>query len=195
MAGALQLLLGAAGCVGLGAVWGRAQRPRRHLPAVPVVTSQPARYGKADDASSVRVGDTVVLEGTTGRVTATIGYLGADAESWTGACVDLGGHTEWVTLVDEEHGLEVCRWTKLSSKPGKAGAEEIAYGGRTFRKRESGTADYDAHGDVDLPSVGRVKYVDYADEDQRLSFEAYDDELWEASVGRVVAPGRFTLRP
>jgi hypothetical protein len=191
----LLMLVVALACVVLGIVIGVISSGRRRRGEVPMTwTARPAGYGSAPDEASIRVGDPVSLEGTPGKVVATIGYIGNGAERWTGACVALSSGQEWVTLVDEERGLEVCRWKKLSFLPGTPGEGKIHYGDHTFAKREAGNAEYDAHGEVDLPSVGEVRYVDYIDGDQRLSFEDYDGAGWEASLGRVLGPGAFVPR-
>ena len=108
------LLVVAVVCVAAGIVIGVMTAGHRRTTVQTSWSARPAKYGGAPDSGSVRVGDEVTLEGTAGKVTATIGFLGSDAETWTAACVALmNGGEEWVTLVDEERGLEVCRWKKL----------------------------------------------------------------------------------
>ena len=76
----------------------------------------------------------------------------------------------------------------------RPGADAITYEGRRYGLVERGRAAYDAHGEVDLPGGGTLEWADYRTGDERLSFENCDGLGWDASAGRVVAPGGSARR-
>ena len=166
-------------------------------PAEQPVSSTPARYrrGQApdDDPGALRVGDKVMLSGRTATVLATIGFK-EDVFAWTSALIGHGASRDWVTIVTETSGLEIVRWRRLSEMPGSPDDQSVTFEDTTYLFEESGEAQFDAHGEVDLPGKGTMRYVDFRAGSQRLSFENYEDYGWEASVGTVVPIGELVRR-
>ena len=166
------------------------------------ISSTPARYSSSPpgkrgtgpahryDPYSLKVGDRVILDDRPGVVLATIGYT-EDVYGWASACIGHGTKREWITVVTEDAGAEIVRWTKLSELPGKPDDQSITYDGVVYLYQEMGRAQFTAAGEVDLPSSGYVEYADFHAGDLRLSFENFNDFGWEASVGRVLPIGEL----
>lgn len=192
-------------------VWRRLtgrREQRTDLPSLPdagtwqPVSSTPARYRKAPsgergqgpanqyDPIGMRVGDKVLLRSQPGQVVATIGYT-EDVYAWTSVLVAQGVHRTWLSVVSVSTGggIEIVEWERLPAMPAEPTAREATVRGTTYLFEESGTATYDAHGEVDLPGSGLSQYVDLQVGDQRLSFEQFDGGEWEASIGRVLPIG------
>ncbi len=181
---------------------------RQDLPHVPdsgtwqPVSSTPARYRKAPagergqgpaneyDPIGMRVGDKVLLRRQPGQVVATIGYT-EDVYAWTAVQVAQGVHRTWLSVVSVSTGagIEIVEWERLPEMPAEPTAKEVTVRDVVYLFQESGTAQYDAHGEVDLPGGGRSEYVDLHAGDQRLSFEKFDDNGWDASIGQILPIG------
>lgn len=160
------------------------------------LSSTPARYRRGaapDDAASLRIGQKVMLSGRAGTVLATIGFT-EDVYAWTSVLIGHGASRDWVTIVTERTGLEIVRWRRLNRMPGSPDDQSVTFEGTTYLFEESGEATFDAHGEVDLPGKGTMKYVDFRAGPKRLSFEQYNDYDWEASVGEVVPLGELVRR-
>ena len=189
-------------------LFGRKQEGRSDLPHVPEsgtwkpVSSTPARYRKAPagergqgpmnqyDPIGMRVGDKVLLRQQPGQVVATIGYT-EDVYAWTAVLVAQGVHRTWLSVISTSTGagIEIVEWERLPAMPAEPTAREVTVRGTTYLFEESGTAQYDAHGEVDLPGSGLSQYVDFQVGDERLSFEQFDGGSWEASIGKVLPIG------
>ena len=190
-----------------GGLFGKKQR-RMDLPHIPdsgtwkPVSSTPARYRKAPagqrgqgpaneyDPIGMRVGDKVLMRQQPGQVVATIGYT-EDVYAWTAVLVAQGVHRTWLSVVSTSTGagIEIVEWERLPAMPGEPTAREVTVREVTYLFEESGTAHYDAHGEVDLPGSGMSQYVDFHAGDKRLSFENFDGTGWEASIGEVLPIG------
>jgi hypothetical protein len=160
------------------------------------ISSTPARYRndqRDDDPGGLRVGQKVMLSGRAGTVLATIGFT-EDVYAWTSALIGHGTSRDWLTIVTETSGLEIVRWRRLPVLPGSPDDPSVDVEGTTYLFEESGEARFDAHGEVDLPGTGTVRYVDFKAGPRRLSFENYEGYGWEASVGEVVPLGELVRR-
>lgn len=186
----------------------RGSRERKDLPALPdtgtwsPVSSTPARYRKAPsglrgqgpaneyDPIGMRIGDKVLLRQQPGQVVATIGYT-EDVYAWTAVLVATGVHRTWLSVISTATGagIEIVEWERLPAMPAEPTAREVTVRDVTYLYEESGVANYEAYGEVDLPGSGRSQYVDLVAGDHRLSFENFDDTGWDASIGRVLPIG------
>jgi len=178
-----------------GIDWMSGDVPEPAVSAQPL-SSTPARYrraGEPDDAGSLRIGQNVMLSGRAGTVLATVGFT-EDVFAWTSALIGHGASRDWVTIVTETSGLEIVRWRRLKEMPGSPDDQSVTVDDTTYLFEESGEAQFDAHGEVDLPGSGSMRYVDFRAGSQRLSFENYADYGWEASVGEVVPLGELVRR-
>lgn len=144
------------------------------------------------DPRQLRAGAIVEIRGHDYTVRGSL-RLSEDGWSWDEHFLDdAEGKRAWLS-VEEDPELELVLFTALPNievRPGKS----VEVEGRSYRRTESGTAGYTTEGTTGLDSGGTVHYQDYtADDDTRLSLEAYGDSgKWEVSRGEVLS--RYEVR-
>lgn len=127
-------------------------------------------------------GCTVELAGLRCTVETTFD-LTSDGYTWQDH--RLIGHTWWHWLtVEVDDGEVTCTgWTErpdLAPLAADAGGRSIEVDGRKYKRGERGDGSYRQRGSDD---VGAYDYIDYTDGDDRLSFERFGTDPYEASVG------------
>lgn len=189
------------------AVWGGVRLARRNRQRQAEQRQQPAAepvdpFGSGDvdalrgDPRQLRAGAIVEIRGRDYTVRGSL-RLSEDGWSWDEHFLDdAKGERAWLS-VEEDPELELVLFTAVPEAdiaPGKS----IELDGRTYRHTESGTARFRAEGTTGLDTTGTLRYQDYtADDDSRLSLEAYGDDAgaddkWEVSRGEVLS--RYEVR-
>ena len=186
----LLLLLLAAATVAVAVAIRRAGQARQR--AAPRSDPLAADAGRPD-ARQLKVGDVVAFEGRDYVVRGTI-RLEQSGFSWDEHLLDDTRRRIWLSVEDDE-GLELCVWDRLSGTLLEPGPPSLSYDGRDFRLTERGEATFRSEGTTGTASSGRMEYADYSAGDERLSFERFGATTWEVSRGHVVAERELTIYP
>ena len=196
---------------------------RRQVPSTPMAPADPFR-SVDDDADALRgdprriaAGDMVEVRGVSYAVRGTVRFT-EGSWSWSEHLLDdVDGAKVWLS-VEEDPDLELVLWRTVPETPATSappavpgapavsavlaaqaqpGADTITYGGRSFRREESGRARFSAAGTTGLHPSGVVRYHDYrAPDGLRLSFESYgDDTDWELGLGEQLRRGELMIYP
>jgi hypothetical protein len=192
------LVLVLLGIVAVGVLFLRRNRGQ----SAEAVTAAPVDpLGSADvdavrgDPRALAPGAVVDIRNQTYSVRGTL-RLSEDGWSWTEHLLDnAAGRKVWLS-VEEDPDLEMVLYTEIPDaavQPGRS----IELDGRTYHRKESGTARFRAEGTTGLDREGTLRYEDYAaDDDSRLALEAYGDGgRWEVSRGEVLSRYEVMIYP
>lgn len=172
----------------------RAQRARQ---AQQARASEPVDPFRADrrgiSARDIGVGAVVTYEGRDWVVRGTL-EIEEDGFTWHEHHLDDATTRRWLSVEDDEE-LEVCLWEKILAPELDPGPPTLQHAGVAYTLDEHGRARYRATGTTGTPPEGAVEYHDYVAGRQRLSFERYGGEGWEASIGRVVEEHELDIYP
>lgn len=124
-----------------------------------------------------------------------------DGYRWSEHLLDgstaAGERRHWLSVEQDEGGLELVVWDRVPGSDLTPDASEVAHDGIAYRRDERGRARYTSTGTTGAPESGTAEYADYLPADggeRRLSFERYSaDGSWEVSAGRVVLPESLTI--
>ena len=160
--------------------------------------STSAGGGAARPASSgvrtLKPGDVVNYEAKDFIVEGTITF-NEDGFVWHEHLIVDADDKRWLSVEDDE-GLEVAIWTRLSGATLEPGPGTIEHDGITYRLDERGGATFTAQGSTGTGPSGRAEYADYQSGENRLSFERYGaDGGWEISVGHVISEHVLDVYP
>lgn len=180
-------------------------RPKERPPAVPA-TAEPSRSTEeswsGDDPRTLRPGDLVDIRDVSYAVRGSL-RLTEQSWCWSRHLLDAGPaivgavparRQVWLSVGQD---LELVLWREVTEATTTApDADTVDFGGRRYRKGESGTARFAATGATGLHPSGIVRYVDYATGDgARLSFESFSGPGGPAEADRwVVGRGEPLLR-
>nr|WP_028648871.1 DUF4178 domain-containing protein [Nocardiopsis sp. CNT312] len=115
--------------------------------------------------------------------------------TWTEHFFETEEGKAWLS-VEEDPTLELAVWDARPDVELTPHAKTLEFEGVTYRLDEKGSGSYRSEGTTGLKAAGGMDYADYESSDGRLlSFERFDHGPWEASVGRKVLPGSFTIYP
>jgi hypothetical protein len=191
------LVLVLLGIVGVGVLF---LRRNRKQPAE-AVAAPVDPLGSADvdavrgDPRALAPGAVVDIRNQTYSVRGTL-RLSEDGWAWTEHFLDnAAGRRVWLS-VEEDPDLEMVLYTEVPDaavQPGRS----IELEGRTYQRKESGTARFRAEGTTGLTPEGTVRYEDYAAaDDSRLALEAYGEGgRWEVSRGEVLSRYEVMIYP
>ncbi|MGV0401621.1 DUF4178 domain-containing protein [Corynebacterium uberis] len=114
---------------------------------------------------------------------------------WHEHMLDGGSGSEWLSVDVSEGQLDLSWWTTrtdLQLTP----APQVTVDGVTYRKKESGVADFTTEGTTGLPESGSLEYWDYQGPDGKLlGLERFGSGPWEVSVGRELRSGEVIVYP
>ena len=154
------------------------------------------------DPRRLRPGDIVRISSEPGDwvVRGTLAF-DEDGYRWSEHLLDgstaAGERRHWLSVEQDEGGLELVLWDRLPGSDLTPDASEVAHEGVAYRRDERGRARYSSTGTTGAPEAGTAEYADYlpaAGGDARLSFEHYSaGGSWEVSAGRVVLPESLTI--
>ncbi len=113
------------------------------------------------------------------------------ADGWTWQDHRLIGHHwwHWLTVEVDDGEVSCVGWTErsdLAALAADAGGRKIEVDNRTYKRAERGVGTYRQRGSDD---AGRYEYIDYADGSDRLSFERFGTDPFEASTGTQLPTG------
>ncbi|GAA1999181.1 DUF4178 domain-containing protein [Brevibacterium samyangense] len=166
-----------------------AEAPRAHDPFAP---SQEA----GGDPRNIHAGDMIEHLGEKHWVRGTLRYTEGSytwAEHFFQA--DSSPVRRWLSI-EEDPDLEMSVWEDRPDLDLSPTDKTITVDGVTYTMVEHGTAQFRSEGTTGLPASGGVDYVDYEGPDGRfLSIERYNHGKWEASTGKAVPLGSFTIYP
>jgi hypothetical protein len=175
----LVVVAAAAGAVAVG-LWLRKRKPpTAQAPVDPYADND--HHAIHGDPRKLKAGDLVELRGESYLVRGTL-RLDEGGWSWSEHMLEqTNGERVWLS-VEEDPDLELIAWTE-SDVDLAPGAKTLAHGGKQYRSDESGKAKFRSEATTGLNAEGVVKYHDYTAGDSLLSFEAYGEADWEASIG------------
>lgn len=108
---------------------------------------------------------------------------------------DANATRRWLS-VEADPDLQMALWQDVPGLSAQAGAAVVTYNNKQFRLDESGQANFRTEGTTGLPQSGVAQYADYeSDDGTLLSFEKFGNGAWEASIGRPLPRGSFTIYP
>jgi hypothetical protein len=154
------------------------------------------------DPRRLKAGDVVRISGEAGEwvVRGTLAF-DEDGYRWKEHLLDgstaEGDRRHWLSVEEDEGGLELVLWDRLAGSDLTPDSAEVAHGGTAYRRDERGRARYASTGTTGAPEAGEAEYADYLPADgggRRLSFERYSTSgSWEVSLGRVVLPEGLSI--
>jgi hypothetical protein len=154
------------------------------------------------DPRKLKPGDVVRLSGEPGEwvVRGTLAFE-EDGYRWKEHLLDgstaEGERRHWLSVEEDEGGLELVLWDRLPGSDLTPDSAEVAHAGTAYRRDERGTARYASTGTTGAAEAGTAEYADYLPADggsSRLSFERYSaGGSWEVSAGRVVLPESLSI--
>ncbi|MEU4446950.1 DUF4178 domain-containing protein [Actinosynnema sp. NPDC050801] len=183
MDGLLVLLLvvvaAAVGAVAVG-LWLRKRKPVvAKAPVDPFADND--HHAIHGDPRRLKAGDLVDLRGESYVVRGTL-RLDEGGWSWSEHLLEqTDGERVWLS-VEEDPELELVAWTEFDTALAP-GPKTLAHDGKQYRSDESGEAKFRSEATTGLNAEGVVKYHDYTAGDSLLSFEAYGEADWEATIG------------
>jgi len=161
---------------------------RKDRPALPERSAADDQRALHGDVRRLAPGDVVNYEGTDFIVDRTMRF---DEEGfrWDEHLLEdaVSGRKLWLSVEDDD-GLEVAVYERVTGADLSPDAAEVAHAGTTFRRDERGRASYRVErvGDAAGES-GTMEYADYAAGDRLLAFERYGTGSWEVSEGRKIS--------
>ena len=154
------------------------------------------------DPRRLKPGDVVRLSGETGEwvVRGTLAF-DEDGYRWKEHLLDgstaEGERRHWLSVEEDEGGLELVLWDRVPGSTLTPDLPEIALNGVAYRRDERSTARFASTGTTGAAESGTAEYADYLPADggqHRLSFERYSSGgSWEVSTGRVVLPESVSI--
>jgi uncharacterized protein DUF4178 len=172
----------------------RAQAPVPRSSDPAALDAGTAQAHVSSDVRALRPGDVVMYESRDWIVEGTLRF-DEEGFNWAEHRLVDGSDAIWLSVEDDE-GLEVVVWERLTGVVLEPGAPTIAHAGVDYAFDERGRAKYASEGTTGAPGGGRMEYADYEAGDGRLSFERYsEDGSWEVSLGHVVPEHALDVYP
>ncbi len=155
------------------------------------------------DPRGLKPGDIVRLSGEPGDwvVRGTLAF-DEDGFRWKehlldGSSIEAGERRHWLSVEDDEGGLELALWDRLPGSDLTPDSAEVAHDGVAYRRDERGRARYSSTGTTGAAESGEAEYADYVPAtggSSRLAFERYSTTgAWEVSTGRLVGLESVTI--
>lgn len=154
------------------------------------------------DPRKLKPGDIVKLSGEPGDwvVRGTLAF-DEDGFRWKEHLLDgstaEGERRHWLSVEDDEGGLELALWDRIPASDLTPDSAEVAHGGVAYRRDERGRARYSSIGTTGAAEAGQMEYADYLPTGggpARLGFERYAGSgAWEVSAGRLVSLESLTI--
>ena len=145
----------------------------------------------------IGVGDVIGLDGAMWTVEGSLRF-DEDGFVWREHLLSEGGRRTWLSVEDDEDGLNVIRWDKVAEAGGLSpDGPEVTFEGVQYELEERGRAGYSATGTTGTPATGSMEYADYRGPGERvLGFERYTREgSWELSLGTPLEEGMLDVYP
>ncbi|GAA5077228.1 hypothetical protein HNP84_003675 [Thermocatellispora tengchongensis] len=175
--------------------------PRPDEDRGPVFAAPSRPSGDFPDPRTIKVGDTVGLQGMRARVLGALHWSWRGKE-WTEYLLEEGVRRYHWLSVEELKGatdddpveLEVQLWTSVPTQGMVPAKSMLIMEGVEFYPVERGTAAFRSEGETFLPDRGLIDFADYRANDGRLlSFERVQGQSWTASYASPLPPGSITI--
>ena len=167
---------------------------RGELP--PVRSPEDEQRALHGDVRKLAPGDAVAYDGTDFLIDRTI-HLDEEGFAWKEHMLSdaISGRKLWLS-VEEDDGLEVAVWERLSGVDLEPGPATLTHDGVTYQRDERGRARFrvEQTGGATAES-GTMEYADYAAGEQLLAFERYGTGSWEVSAGRRLSEHVLDVYP
>ena len=178
-----------------GGVYALAQT-RKDRPALPQRSPTDDQRAVHGDVRKLGPGDVVNYEGTDFIVERTMRF-DEEGLTWDEHLLEdaIESRKLWLSVEDDD-GLEVAVYERITGADLTPDAAEVTHGGTTFRRDERGQATYRVErvGDAAGES-GTVEYADYTAGERLLAFERYGTGSWEVSEGRRISEHVLDVYP
>lgn len=176
-----------------------AQRRRREQGlAERARSTDPMAHGPlTSDPLRLQPGDVVRFSGDSPAVDWVVrGTLALDEDGygWKEHLLDgstaAGELRRWLSVEQDESGLELVLWERVPGSDLTPDAMEVALDGVAYSRDERGRARYSSTGTTGAAAAGEMEYADYVPTGggpTRLAFERFSAQgSWEVSAGRVL---------
>ena len=180
---------------GVAVAYSRRDTPddRPALPQRSPMDEQRALHG---DVRKLGPGDVVSHEGTDFIIDRTM-HFDEEGFTWKEHLLTdpVAGRKMWLGVEDDD-GLEVTLWERVSGVTLEPGPGSLEHDGVTYKREEQGTARFrveETGGGAG--EQGTMQFADYSAGDRLLAFERYGTGSWEVSTGQVVSEHALDVYP
>lgn len=192
----LVILLVVAIVVGIMLYKQRAKAQQSQAPAQPAAPADPFATATETegDPRSVKAGDMIDWGNERTWIRGSL-RLSEGGAVWAEHFLEVEGGRRWLS-VEEDPDLQLSLWSARPDLDLVPQGKAMEVEGTVYKLQEKGTGSYRSEGTTGLKPEGGLDYVDYeADDGSLLSFERFDHGSWEASTGKTIMPGTFTIYP
>ena len=171
----------------------RSAKPRAALPERSPMDEQRALHG---DVRKLGPGDVVSYEGTDFIIDRTM-HFDEDGFMWKEHLLTdpVAGRKMWLGVEDDD-GLEVSLWERVSGVVLEPGPASLEHDGVTYEREEQGHARFRVEQTGGgAGEQGQMEYADYSAGERLLAFERYGTGSWEVSTGQVVSEHALDVYP
>lgn len=123
------------------------------------------------------VGAATMIQGTRGLIVGTM-ILEESGDRWIEHLIqDADQKRYWISIENFDE-TKATKWDDIDMWGIEGGPDDqrLVYDGVSFKRNETGTASFTAHGDSGVNERGSLDYVDFAAGDRRVSFERFGEE-------------------
>lgn len=167
---------------------------RRELP--PLRSPEDEHRALHGDVRKLAPGDAVAYDGIDFLVDRTI-HLDEEGFTWKEHMLSdaVTGRKLWLSVEDDD-GLEVSVWQRLTGADLEPGPSSLTHDGVTYQRDEQGRASFRVEQTGGATSEsGTMEYADYAAGDRLLAFERYGTGSWEVSTGQTISEHVLDVYP
>ncbi len=124
------------------------------------------------------VGAATLIEGERGVIRGTM-IMDEAGDRWIEHLIsDANGEMFWISIENYDRTVAtVWNDAEIFAVGGGPDDRTVTWKSTSFKRSESGTAQFTSHGQLDVNAAGTVSYVDFSGPDgQRLGFERFGEE-------------------
>ena len=179
---------------GVALAMSRRDKPDR--PALPQRSPQDEQRALHGDVRKLAPGDVVAHDGTDFIIDRTM-HFDEDGFTWKEHLLTdpVAGRKMWLGVEDDD-GLEVTLWERVSGVTLEPGPGSLDHDGVTYRREEQGSARFRVEETGGTTGEeGTMQFADYSAGDRLLAFEKYGTGSWEVSTGHVVSEHALDVYP
>ena len=167
-------------------------RRRTERPALPERSPMDEQRALHGDVRRLGPGDVVAYDGTDFIVDRTM-HFDEEGFTWQEHLLTdpVANRKMWLGVEDDD-GLEVTLWERVSGVTLEPGPGSLEHGGVTYEREEQGSARFRVDPDGES---GTMQYADYSAGERLLAFERYGTGSWEVSTGQVISEHVLDVYP
>jgi hypothetical protein len=165
-------------------------------PALPQRSPEDEQRALHGDVRKLGPGDVVSYEGTDFIVDRTM-HFDQEGFTWKEHLLTdpVASRRMWLGVEDDD-GLEVTLWERVSGVTLEPGPGSLDHDGVTYEREEQGRARFHVEETGGTTAEqGTMEFADYSAGEQLLAFERYGTGSWEVSTGRVVSEHALDVYP